>query len=172
MSLLGKVFVGIIFFLSIVFFTFAVLINATHIDHKTLAADYDAEFRDSQERNTQLQELQESYEEELRIEKSSRREALAALQTQYEAATFNFNQLEAQASGLRQELITATQANGASQEDLKAAGEKNRQLRDAMAQAKQTRDQLFDQLIEAKDEFNRLQGTHQSLSERAASMGL
>lgn len=172
MTSLGKVFTGLIFLLSTVFFTFSVAVIATHSDRKENAAALEAEARDSEARNNQLRELQQSYTDELQIESRSRRHALAALQTQYEAAEFNYFQRESEATNLRKALTTASQTNAATQKDLRDAAATNRDLRTQIKTTKETRDQLFTEMVDAKKEFNNLQGVYQSLKDRADSMGL
>ncbi|MFN3189756.1 MAG: hypothetical protein ACE361_04455 [Aureliella sp.] len=169
MTLLGKVFTGLIFFMSLMFFTFAIGVNASHVDTKQLAADYEAEARAAVARNGQLEELRDTYKAEVQIERDSRSSALAALQRQLELANFNFLQQEAKASALRKQLTETAQTNQQTQDDLKAAASNNRQLREQLKETVGKRDQLFDQLIELRDQFNQLQGVYQSLNDRAAA---
>jgi septal ring factor EnvC (AmiA/AmiB activator) len=170
MTLLGKVFIGLILLLSIVFFSFAVAVNASHVNTKELAAQYEQQARESETRNTQLEALRDSYKAEIDIEQASKRAALAALQTQYEAAEYRLLQLEIEAGQLRQALTVAVQTNDATQKDLRDAAERNRQLREEIDQAKTRRDDLFRQLLDAHGEYVRLQGAHQALSDRSSSL--
>ncbi|MEM8732757.1 MAG: hypothetical protein AAGG44_00950 [Planctomycetota bacterium] len=167
MTLLGKVFTGLIFFMSLMFFTFAIGVNASHVDTKQLAADYEAEARASVARNGQLEELRDTYKEEVQIERDSRSAALASLQRQLELANFNFLQQEAKASELRKQLTETAQTNQQTQADLKTAASENRKLREQLESTVKKRDELFDQLIKIRDEFNQLQGVYQSLRDRA-----
>lgn len=167
MTLLGKVFTGLIFFMSLMFFTFAIGVNASHVDTKQLAADYEAEARASTARNGQLEELRDTYKAEVQIERDSRSAALAALQRQLELANFNFLQQEGKASALRKQLTETAQANEQTQAELKSAATSNRELRVQLEAAIAKRDQLFAELISVRDEFNQLQGVYQALSDRA-----
>ena len=170
MTLLGKVFVGLILLLSIVFFTFAVAVNASHVNTRELASAYEQEARDVEGVNRQLETLKAKYKSEIEIEQASKQAALAALQTQYEATENQLLQLEIQAGELRKALTIASQTNGSTQKDLKDAADRNRALRDQMADVKAKRDEVLKQLIEVRAEFAGLQGVYQSLSQRVASM--
>lgn len=170
MTLLGKVFVGLILLLSIVFFTFAVAVNASHVNTRELAAAYEQEARDAEDVNNQLEELKAKYKSEIEIEQASKQAALAALQTQYEATENELLKLEIQAGELRKAMTIASQTNGSTQKDLKDAADRNRELRDQMAGVKTKRDDVLNQLVELRAEFAGLQGVYQSLSQRAASI--
>ena len=172
MTLLGKVFTGLIFLMSIVFFTFSVAVNASHVNTKVLAQQYQAEARATQERNRQLETLKTNYKTELEIEQLSRRSALAALQTQFEATNYNLLQLEIEAGELRKAMTIAAQTNDSTQKDFRDAAAQNRRLREEIEGVRQQRDQLFQTLVDAKDEFNQMQGVYQSLSDRADMLGV
>ena len=54
MTLLGKVFTGLVFLLSVIFFSLAVAVNASHINQKTRAETFSKQAADAQQKNTQL----------------------------------------------------------------------------------------------------------------------
>ncbi len=170
MTLLGKVFVGLILLLSIVFFTFAVAVNASHVNTRELATEYQQEARDVENVNSELDALKAQYKSEIEIEQASKRAALAALQTQYEATENQLLQLEIQAGELRKALTIASQTNGSTQKDLRDAADRNRVLRDQIADIRAKRDEVLKQLVEIRAESAGLQGVYQSLSQRAASI--
>ena len=88
MTLLGKVFTGLLFLLSVIFFTLAVAVNASHVDYRKLVKDpatgYEARVKKAEEKNKQLTTTLEDTKSELSIEQAARRSALGALQTQIE----------------------------------------------------------------------------------------
>ncbi|MCR9294260.1 MAG: hypothetical protein NXI32_16195 [bacterium] len=170
MTQLGKVFVGLILLLSILFFTFSVGVNASHVNTRELAAEYEQQAREAEATNSQLQTLKDNYKTEIEIEQASKRAALAALQTQYEAVEARLLQLEIQAGELRKTLTIAAQTNDSTQKDLRDAADQNRQVRARIEQIKQERDKTLKDLIAVSAEIASLQGVFQSLSERAASM--
>ncbi len=97
MTLLGKVFTGLIFLLSVIFFALAVAVNASHINQKTRAANFQTKASAAEQRNQQLTTTLEELKTELAIEQAARRTALASLQTQYEQAVNDYQSKEAEA---------------------------------------------------------------------------
>lgn len=172
MTLLGKVFTCLVLMMSAIFFTFSVVVNASHVNVKEKSAEYEQQSRDVQARNTQLETLKNHYKEELAIEQQSRRSALAALQTQYEAAENRLLVLETQAAELRSNLSAAARTNDSTHGDLRAAADANRKIREQIAEARQKRDELFSSLLKAREEFTQLQGVNQALADRAGSLDL
>ena len=170
MTLLGKIFIGLVFVLSLSFFTASALITGSHIDHASAATESETEARAAESRNLQLEQLLSNYKEELDSELASRREALAALQVQYEAANASFLEKEQEAAQLREDLTRAAQQNEASHAEMNRAAEANRNLRDQIVAAKQARDDLFKKLLASKAAFNSFQGTLQSLQDRAEDL--
>lgn len=170
MTLLGKVFTGLIFLLSVIFFAIAVMVNASHIDQKDRADTAESDLSQSQQANRQLQAQLEEVKTELAIEQAARRLALASLQTQYEEAQSSYEEKEKEAGDLNAQVTELIQVTKGTQADLKAKLDDNRLLREQIVNARQDRDQLFQRLVSAKDEYNRLQGIYQSLLERERAL--
>ena len=166
MTTLGKVFTGLIFFLSILFFTLSVGVNASHVDRKTEAAEFDAQARESQTKNGELDKLLTDTKAELEIEQESRRNALAALQIQLDARQAELEAMERALSQAQGEHSNQVRDLQNTQQDLSSQTQQNEQLRDQVETAKNKRDELFQQLVTAKDEFNKLQGSLQALQAR------
>ncbi len=171
MTLLGKVFIGLIFLMSITFCTYSVLAFATYIDHDSAAAGFEEAARVSEDRNTQLGQLRDTLKAEIEAEVGSRREALAALQIQYEASNAAFLAQEAEATRLREALTLAAQNNQSAQAEMKRLSDQVRGLRQDIVDTKANRDALYKRLIEAKVAFNSFQGTLRTLKDRAADLG-
>ncbi|MFK7735894.1 MAG: hypothetical protein AB8B50_07705 [Pirellulaceae bacterium] len=170
MTLLGKVFTGLIFCLSLFFFAVALIANATHIDNKQLAADLEAKVREASTRNQELEELATTYKTEVQNEKASRSAALAALQRQLELANYNFLQQEVKARDLRVELTRIAQTNRDTQGELSDKSNENRALRVKLAESVANRDKLFQEMLSINDQLNQLQGVSQTLRDRAESL--
>lgn len=166
MTLLGKVFTGLVFLLSVIFFALSVAVNASHINQKTRADTFQKQATDATAKNSELNTLLEEVKTELAIEQAARRSALASLQTQLEAAATELSMKDAELADLRSAHTRLVQTEAETQNELKAKSDDNELLRNQIVQARQDRDQLFQRLVAAKDEFNRLQGTYQSLQER------
>ncbi|RMF44844.1 MAG: hypothetical protein D6753_01480 [Planctomycetota bacterium] len=170
MTLLGKVFIAIVFVLSVVFFTVSAVVNATHIDWKQQADDYRQKADDATRKNQELTELLEEVKTELAIEQAARVSALASLQTQLDEAKSELSSKEAELAALQSAHTDLVQREAETQRELKARTDENELLRQQLVDARGDRDQMFQRLVAAKDEYNRLQGTFQTLRERESQL--
>ena len=170
MTLLGKVFTGLIFLLSVIFFALAVTVNATHINNKELADKFQKQASDAERKNTELSGLLEETKTELAIEQAARVAALASLQTQLDQAQQDLSMQQATLSNLQSAHTLLVQTENATQLELKAKSDDNALLRTQIVSARQDRDQMFQRLVAAKDEFTRLQGVFQALQERESQL--
>lgn len=170
MTLLGKVFTGLLFLLSVIFFTLAVAVNASHVDYRELVKNpttgYEARVKKAEEKNRQLTTTLEEIKSELSIEQAARRSALGALQTQIEQRESELAAQEGELTKLlaAHTLLVATEQQ--TQQDLSARTKDNETLRKQIVDAREDRDQLFGRMTKAVDDYTRLQGMYQSLNER------
>jgi hypothetical protein len=170
MTLLGKVFTGLLFLLSVIFFTLAVAVNASHVNYRELVKNpttgYEARVKKAEEKNRQLTTTLEEIKSELSIEQAARRSALGALQTQIEQRETELAAQEGELTKLlaAHTLLVATEQQ--TQQDLAARTKDNETLRKQIVDAREDRDQLFGRMTKAVDEYTRLQGMYQSLNER------
>jgi hypothetical protein len=170
MTLLGKVFTGLIFLLSVIFFSLAVAVNASHINQKTLATKYQTEAKAAQGKNTELTRLLETTKDELAIEQLARRSALGALQTQLGQMQEGLQKKELELQNAQSALTQLVATEKQTQDELQAKSADNELLRKQMVDAREDRNQLFQRLVTVKDEFNRLQGIYQSDKVRERDM--
>lgn len=172
MTLLGKIFTGILFVLSVLFFAIAVAVNSTQINQKAEAEKYKTQAESTRRDNEQLQGLLENLKRELAIEQMARRSALAALQTQVSSLDQELSAKERELRDLQTAHTTLTSAEKTTTEQLSSRTAENDQLRQQVTNAREDRNKLTARLVAAKDEINRLQGLKQSLEERAAQLHL
>ncbi len=120
MTLLGKVFTGLIFVFSVLFFGMALAINATHNKWRDAVMDKQNGYKVQVDRlktgNQQLKDQLSRTQQEIAQEQGARRATLAALQTQliqiqeeYAKKTSELTQMQASNTELNQTLA-ATQA--------------------------------------------------------------
>jgi hypothetical protein len=166
MTLLGKVFTGLVFLLSVIFFSLAVAVNASHINQKTRADALQKQAADAQAKNTQLTTLLEEMKTELAIEQHARTSALASLQTQLAQTQSELQMQESTLAALQSAHTSLVQTEQATQQELKAKTDDNELLRQQFKAAKEDRNQTFQKLVAVKDEYNRLQGNFKTLEER------
>lgn len=172
MTLLGRIFTGLVFLLSVVFFTLAVAVNASHINQKERADTLAKQAADAQQKNTQLTTALEEMKTELAIEQHARTSALASLQTQLAQTQSELQMQEATLADLQSAHTSLVQTEQATQLELKARTEDNELLRQQFRDAKEDRNQIFQRLVAAKDEYNRLQGDLKTLTERERQLAM
>lgn len=172
MTLLGKVFTGIVFVLSVVFFAIAVAINSTHINQKEEASRQKTLAESAKRDNEQLQSLLESLKRELAIEQMARRSALAALQTQLSTLDTELAAKERELRDLQTAHTTLTSAERTTTEQLASRTAENDQLRAQIKSTREDRNQLLERLVKTKQEYVTEQGYAQRLEERVAKLHL
>ena len=172
MTLLGKVFTGLVFLLSVIFFALSVAVNASHINWKNKADDFSKQASDAAARNEQLASLLEEMKTELAIEQHARKSALASLQTQLAQAQGELQMQEATLADLQSAHTALVQTEQNTQLELKARTSDNELLRQQFQDAKDDRTQIFQRLVAAKDEFNRLQGDYKTLVDRERQLAM
>ncbi len=168
MTLLAKVFTGLIFLLSVIFFSLAVAVNASHINQKQLATKFQTQAQAAQQKNTELTGLLEVLKDELAINQAARRSALATLQSQLEAKSNELQQKEIELENVQTAHTQLVANEKDTQLQLKARTEDNELLRKQLNDAREDRNQLFQRLVSTKDQNNRLQGKLQTTEERAS----
>ncbi len=170
MTLLAKVFTGLIFLLSVIFFSLAVAVNASHINQKTLAAKYQTQATAAQQKNTELEALLEELKDELAINQAARRSALATLQSQLTAKNDDLEKKEMELEETQKSLTGLVAIEKQTQDALKALTDDNKLLREQIVDAREDRNQIFQRLVTTKDSLNREQGKLQSAEERARQL--
>jgi len=170
MTLLGKVFTGLLFLLSVIFFTLAVAVNASHVDYRKLVKDpatgLEARLKKAELKSQQLTTTLEETKSELSIEQAARRSALGALQTQIEQRESLNAAQEAELTNLLSAHTLLVQTEQATQQALSTSTKDNETLRKQIVDAREDRDQTFGRFTKAIDEKTRLEGMFQSLNER------
>jgi uncharacterized phage infection (PIP) family protein YhgE len=170
MNLLGKIFTGLLFLLSVIFFTLAVAVNASHVDYRKLVKDpstgFEARLKKAELKSQQLTTTLEETKSELSIEQAARRSALGALQTQIEQRESELAAQEAELTKLLAAHTALVATEQQTQQDLNARTKDNETLRKQIVDAREDRDQTFGRLTKAIDEKTRLEGMYQALNER------
>ena len=170
MTLLGKIFTGLLFLLSVIFFTLAVAVNASHVDYRKLVKDpttgLEARLKKAELKSQQLTTTLEETKSELSIEQAARRSALGALQTQIEQRETELAAQEAELTKILAAHTALVATEQQTQQDLAARTKDNETLRKQIVEAREDRDQLFGRMTNAIDKYTSLQGAYQSLNER------
>jgi hypothetical protein len=167
MTQLGKVFTGILMVLSVIFFLAAVMANATHVDYREALNDpttgLKAVAAREQAKVAELTTLVEQQKEAVVIELSARRAALTSLQTQLEQINFEVQQKEQDLAARQVELTQLAATEQTTQQEVIERSAENERMLAQLTQARQARDAQFAKLVQAYDQYLRLQGEHKTL---------
>ncbi len=169
MTLLGRIFVGIIFVFSLVFLGLALALTATHRNWRDLVIGKNGYKEQVAQRDREITKLNADLLEiknDLNLEQSARRTALAALQTkvsQYEQQLFNAQQLVEKLQGENSSLAQTDQQRA---EELARLSQDNANLRTQILAERQERDDLFVKATQVTDQLNLYRGIHDNLEER------
>ncbi|MFO1066453.1 MAG: hypothetical protein U0892_21555 [Pirellulales bacterium] len=167
MTLLGKVFTGMLFVLSVSFFLIALMVNASHINYRDQVekpeTGYDARIKAAQGANQALTEELQIAKNNLALEQAARRHALAALQTELEIANRDLASKDSELSKVQSQLTALTQTEKSTQEELQARTKDNEELRQQLIAARDDRNNQYQTYLKTFDQLLRLQGEKKSI---------
>lgn len=174
MTLVGKIFTVLIFIMSLVFMSFAVMVFATHQNWRDLVKSTDSS-KPGLERRLELKTAEltaakgehERTKQQLALEQASRRQALAALQTRITTAEATVAQQEKELNDKIAALNQESQANKTAQERLTKLEEEVAILRKETQLAQLDRDTQFSKVVELTDRLNQDEVKRQALEERS-----
>ncbi|MBC7852501.1 MAG: hypothetical protein IAF94_03610 [Pirellulaceae bacterium] len=179
MTLVGKIFTVLIFIMSLVFMSFAVMVFATHQNWRDLVKSTDSSKPGLEQKllnttavlNANKQE-HERTKQQLALEQASRRQALAALQTRLTAAEKNESDLTKQFNDATAALNEASEASKIAQNRLLALETEIAKLRKETQIAQLDRDMQFSKVVELTDRLNQDEVKRQALEDRANQLNL
>jgi predicted nuclease with TOPRIM domain len=170
MTLLGKIFTGLVFALSLMFLALAVAVNATHVNWRDEVLKPNTGLKSMVEQASRARvELQQQLEKtrvELSQEQAARRTTLAALQTQLDQYLAQLQQSVAEVQRLESQYTELTQTVKNKTERLAATTQQNEQLKEQLNAARTNFDAQFAKATKLTDELNTLRGTLQGIEER------
>ncbi len=173
MTLLGKIFVGMIFVLSLVFCTLAISVTATHRNWReaVIGADgLEAKVKKLERQVDQMQAERDATRTALNLEQAARRTALAALQSRASDYEAQLLAARARVEELQGEHSKLVNTDNQRVEELARLSADNANLRGQILLERQERDELFGKATEANDMLNRYRGEYDNLSERNAQL--
>jgi predicted nucleic acid-binding Zn-ribbon protein len=158
MNLVGKIFVVLIFVMSLVFMSFVVAVYATHTNWKEkvtapetgLKAQLDA----AQQRNQELKDQLTKLESQIAAETTAKREALAKLETENDELRRERDRLEKELADLQKDQREAVAAMQATQNSLANLRQEVETLRTNIQKAQQEREQAFTTLVKTTDDLH------------------
>lgn len=166
MTLLGKIFTGLILVMSVLFLGLAISVYATHQNWREVSQKTTKDLREQERVNAQLKTRQADLLAAIALEETSRRYALAALETKLRARSEDLERVQ-------QELakITATEGVTAgalvtAENELVNVTNEVRTLRDAIRESQQDVDHQFGLVVTMSDELNQMRRVKSDLENR------
>jgi uncharacterized protein YlxW (UPF0749 family) len=166
MNLVGKILTVLIFVMSLVFMSFAIMVYATHRNWKNIVerpsqglkpgeqVGLKFQIDDLRKSIDQLKEEREKLDLEVKHERDAREKALAALQTKYNALDQTAKALTTEKEELVKANAVANAAVKAASDSLNAAVAENEKIRAEIRTAQKERDAINTQIIKLTDQYN------------------
>jgi myosin heavy subunit len=166
MNLLGKIFVVLIFVMSIVFASFAVGVYATHQNWKAVAADRAKQVEAATQAKAQVDEEKKKLEDDIAKEAVAKRQALAKLETERDELQKQRDDLSKQRDDLMVKDKAAVAALDAAQQNLAKLTNEVDNLRGEIRESQTDRNKHFDQVVKLTDQIHQTRGELKRLEER------
>lgn len=170
MSFLGKIFVVLIFIMSIIFMTLAATVYGTHRNWEAVAKQREAAL---QEKEVEFRALQDEYNRvagELERQVAAGLQQVRKLETERERLTGRNVQIQAEVDQLTEANRVAAAAVASTQEDNARIAQENDGLRTETRENQSAADVAFRQALAATESVNQLQGDVEVLGERNAEL--
>ncbi len=154
MTLLGRIFIGLILVLSVAFCAISVVVIANHKDWKQAGQAFQQK---NQQLATNIQELQRTLDatkRDLEQEQVGRRVTLGLLQTQLDQERERLAQLTGELQKLQATNTIQTQALAATQDELARVTKENTEIKAQIVQVVKDRDDQTRKAISLQDDLN------------------
>ena len=173
MTLLGKIFTGLIAVMSVIFLGLAICVYATHVNWRNLVMSTDPASPGLQQRldtqldvNRQLKERQEDLKSAINLEQTARRFALAALETKLTARSQELERVQQELAKLTATEGTTAGALVTAQNELTNITAEVKTLREDVRAAQQDADAKFASMVKLTDEINQMRRVRTELENR------
>lgn len=170
MNLLGKIFVVLVFVMSLVFMAFSVVVYGTHKNWKDEAAKQKELVGIAQTKYNEELAKKEQLEAEIEKEAVAKREALAKLETERDELARQRDELARQRDDLAAKDKAAVAALDSAQQNLAKLTAEVDSLRTDIRSAQEARDQHFRQVVGLTDQMHQVQGELRRLEERRVQL--
>jgi|YNPNPStandDraft_1061719.scaffolds.fasta_scaffold01739_13 ABC-type transporter Mla subunit MlaD len=180
MNLIGKIFVVLIFVMSLVFMTCALMVYSAHINWREVVENTQAKpdkplglrlqvqnlRKDNDALKAQLDELTKKLDAEI----ADKRAQVAKLEQERDDLQRERDQLMAQVAQLTQQVRDAVAAMDAAHQTLAKRTEEVNNLRDLLRQAEQARHDALVRLVQRTDELHQAANELRALKDRAVTL--
>jgi DNA repair exonuclease SbcCD ATPase subunit len=166
MNFIGKIFVVLIFVMSLVFMSFAIAVYGTHQNWKEEAEKQQNLVNIARGELTKAEEEKTKLEADLHLQIDAREQALAKLETERKELAAQREELVKERDALLIKDKEAVVALKAAQQNLARLTDEVEGLRGEIRDAQGQRDKHFDRVVELTDQIHQAQGEVGRLEER------
>ena len=166
MTLLGKIFTGLIVMMSVLFLGLAIAVYATHVNWRKVVLGLEQQVKTQENVNRQLKERQADLLAAINLEQAARRFALAALETKLKARSEELERVQQELAKLTATEGTTAGALVTAQNELSNITAEVKTLRDSVRAAQQDADTKFATTVKLTDEINQMQRAKKVLENR------
>lgn len=164
MNLVGKIFIVLIFIMSLVFMSFVVAVYATHTHWRDVVMNQQAtadkplglkpQLDQQKARNQELSDQLDKLKQEVATEKAAKRQQLAKLETENDELKKQRDQQEKELAKLVQAERDAVAAMDATQKTAEALRKEVEGLRDEVRNIQKDRDEQFKRVVDLTDQLH------------------
>jgi len=176
MNLVGKIFVVLIFVMSIVFATFSIMVYSTHTNWRdeimrtqsvgAKGPGWKVRYNELTEANAKLKGDRENLEKALNAEKTAKIQALAKAENEIARLNQENTQAAQQLKAKEEELTTSNNALHVATDNERALTDENGKLRNEIAASQKVADENVKKAIDLQDQLTQAKGTLDLLKER------
>ena len=181
MNLVGKIFVFLIFCMSVVFMSFAVMIYATHKNWRDEVLRQDVgprgekigwkkRLEDEKQKNVELQAQKENLQNQIATQEAAKRQEIAKLEAEYGRLQDENTQLKDTYVEKTRELSDLLAKVQAQQDVLEALREENEQMRVDIATTRGVIDEQLEKYLIQTEQLHQAQGELKRLEERKGQL--
>lgn len=174
MNLVGKIFIVLIFVMSLVWMGFSVAVYATHQNWRNVVEapedGLNAQLQQQKGWNDELKTKLDKSSEQLDTEKAAKRQALTKLETEKAELERLRDDQQKEIATLVQSETDAVAAMQATQEAEKVLRENVIALREEIKKAQEDRDNYFDQVVALTDQLHQAANEYKSLKGRVDTL--
>lgn len=177
MTLLGKIFTGLIVMMSVLFLGLAISVYATHVNWRKLVSNTDPNDPGLQQQletrlevNRQLKEQKADLKAQIALERAARRFALASLETKLASRSDELERVQQELAKLTATEGTTANALVSAQSELNSITSEVEQLRQDVQQAQKDADAKFGTAVKLTDELNQMRRVKANLENRQAPL--
>ena len=175
MNLVGKIFVVLIFVMSLVFMSFAMAVYATHKNwrQEVVAPDVGlaAQLEKAKTDNKALSDQKDKLKQQFDAEKAEKLQAVAKLANELDVAKKDLDTLKSQQDALEKAKREAVAAMDATQKNATDWRKELEEKRTALEQAQKDRDAHFKEVVRLTDELHQTVNDKEQLRKRTEELG-